>query len=476
MRTRYLFVGAILAGVLQATPVVAQSSVRATTPPTSASAAGRPVDEPSDAPTLDSLVALALAINPAIRAAGSRIDAARARVGPAAALADPMLMLGIINQPLGRGPGGGGDAMASPSGPDEMTMRMVGVSQTLPFPGKRPLARLGAELEVAVARASVDVVRRQVEYDVKAAWYDIAFIDQALTIVDRNRDVLAGLIKVAEARYGLGSAGQQDVLRARVEATRLAETASELIEQRHAAVALLNGVLDRPVATEVPPLAVPERLARAAVGTSADVIRFTSAALGARAADSPLRSLEELQSAAVQASPELREQEAMIAVQRAKLELARKASLPDVDLSLQYGQRSGGLPDMVSATVSFPLAVFKGRKQDQQVIESTALLHAATADRAARTNAVRAEVTRLVAEIERERTRLALTVKAILPQGRAAMMSSVSSYQTGKAEFLAVLENQATVFSYETEYFRALSDFATRVAALERVVGTEVLK
>jgi outer membrane protein TolC len=52
----------------------------------------------------------------------------------------------------------------------------------------------------------------------------------------------------------------------------------------------------------------------------------------------------------------------------------------------------------------------------------------------------------------------------------------VGSYQVGKGELLAVLENQATVFTYETDYFRALSDFAKNVAELERVVGEEVLR
>ena len=451
MRTTAFFVGAILAAVVPAAPVRAQAS------------------------SLDSVLALAERTSPVIRAADARGAGARARVAPADALPDPMLMLGVINQPLGRTPasgamGGGG------SGPDPMTMRMVGVTQTLPYPGKRGRERRTVELEVDVARAAVETVRRQVARDVKAAWYEIAFIDQALGIVERNRNVLAGLIRATEARYGTGSAGQQDVLRARVEATRLAETASGLIEQRRGAVARLNGLLDQPAETPVPAAAVPERVARAAVHVSADAIRFTSASLGARAADSPLRALDELQAAAVRSSPELREQDAMIAVQGARLELARKAALPDVDVSLQYGQRGGGLPDMLSATVSIPLAIHKAQRQDQQLVEARAQLLAATADPAARASALRAEVARMVAQIERERTRLALTVKAILPQGRAALASAASGYQTGKSEFLAVLESQATVFSYETDYFRALSDFATMVAELERMVGEEVLK
>ena len=39
-----------------------------------------------------------------------------------------------------------------------------------------------------------------------------------------------------------------------------------------------------------------------------------------------------------------------------------------------------------------------------------------------------------------------------------------------------VLADQATVFDYETGYFRVLSDFARTLATLERVVGEEVIR
>ena len=416
---------------------------------------------------LDSLVAHALAVSPMVKAAAARAEAVRHRVIAADALPDPMLMAGLQNLPLGK--------EAGMSGPEPMTMRMLGISQTLPYPGKLGLRRVVAERELESARAAADVTRRQLARDVKAAYYELAFADQALAIVERSRDVLAGLIRATEARYSVGTAGQQDVLKARVEATRLAETAVTLTEQRRADLARLNALLDRPSETPVAQAEVPAAVARAAVPASADEIRFTSAALGAPAADSPLPPLAELQAMAIRESPELREQDAMIAAQAARLDLAGKSTLPDVDLSLQYGQRGGGLPDMVSATVSVPLPVFKGRKQDQDVAEASAQLEALHADQAARVNQLRAEVARLAAELERSRTQLALYVKAILPQARASLSAATANYQVGKAEFLGVLDDQATVFTYETDYYRALSDFATNLAELERLAGREIL-
>lgn len=80
-----------------------------------------------------------------------------------------------------------------------------------------------------------------------------------------------------------------------------------------------------------------------------------------------------------------------------------------------------------------------------------------------------------MADLERQRAQLGLYKTAIIPQGRAALTSALANYQVGRAEFLGVLDTQATLFNYETEYFRVLTDFATTLAELERVVGKELL-
>lgn len=412
---------------------------------------------------LAALVGQAISANPAIRAARQRVAAARAGIGPAGLRPDPVLTAGLLNYPI-RGPGF----------QDEMTMKMVGIGQMIPYPGKLRLSRAAAAREADAAVASLSTATVQVVRDVKDAYYQLVFADRALAVVQRNEDVLGGFIKITEARYSVAMAGQQDILRAQVEASRLAETAATLTEQRRAALARLNAALDRPSSTRVDKPVIPPEIARAAIADSVGRISFASDALGARVANSPFPPLAQLQEMAVRQSPELQEQEAMIAAQGARVQLARKAYLPDFDVSLQYGQRNQR-PDMVTAMVSIPLAINKGRKQEQLTAQSVAQLSSLEADRAARQNAIRAEVARLVSEMERERTQLALYVRAIIPQGRASLASATSSYQVGRVEFLTLLDNQATLYSYETEYFRVLTEFARNLAELERVTGKEIL-
>ena len=412
---------------------------------------------------LDSLIALALGVNPSIRAAELRVAAARARIDPAGTLPDPMLGVGIMNMPL-----------TAPGYDEMMTMNAVMVGQRLPYPGKLSSARQSAEQDAAAAAARLDAARLDVVAAVRRAYYDLAFLDRSLEVLRANRTLLVTLIQVTESRYAVGRGGQQDVLRAGVEAARIAEEAVALTEARGAALARLNALLDRPGETPILEPRVPDRIARAAVDAEPGRVRFTSDELGARAADSPIPALAVLQDRAVRNSPVMHAHDAAITAQAARVDLARKAHLPDFDVSVQYGQRPRHR-DVASVMVTVPVPLHRGSRQGQQVAEAEAELVALREDREAAANGLRADVAQVHAELERTRTQLALFVQSIIPQGRAALESATSAYQLDRADFLTVLDNEKTLFNYEISYHRALADFAKSVAELERMVGAEVL-
>lgn len=419
---------------------------------------------PTGSAPLDSLVVQALAVSPVIHAATARVKAAQMRIGPAGTRPDPMFMAGVQNFPV-----------SEPGFADFMTMKMVGISQTFPFPGKLSLQTRAAEDEVTVARAALDAARLDIVAEVKRAYYELAFADRALGIVGRTQAVLTDLISVSETRYTTGAGTQADVLRVRTEAANLGTAASTLTEQRRAALARLNAALDRPSDTPVAAPVIPARIVRAAVADSAVQVHFVSDALGARAAGSPLLPLDSLQALAAAHSPVVEQALAGIAAQRARLALMRKAYLPDFSVSLSYGQRRG-FSDMVSAIVSIPIPLQKGRKQDAEVAEAAAELAAFEAQHRQVVNTLNADVATQVGDIERARTALALFMRAILPQAQATLASSTASYQVGRLDFAAVMDAQANVFNSETAYYRSLTDFAASLAELERTVGAGVLR
>lgn len=358
---------------------------------------------------------------------------------------------------------------------DDFTMLMVGIQQSFPYPGKRGLRTRAAALDADAAHTALDAARLGVVRAVKDAYFEMAYLDHALEIAARSRLVLADIVRVTESRYGTGAGAQQDVLKARVEAARLAESVNALSEARVASLAQLNAALDRPPDTPVERATIPTRLASASVAADVASISFTAQTLGARAAGSPLPPLQTLQDMAERSNPSLREHAARIAAQAARVDLARREYKPDIDVTVQYNHRVA-FPDLLTAQVSIPLRLQKSSKQDQAVAEAGAELSALEADHRAEVAAVRARIAALVSDIEHNRTQLALYVKAILPQARGGATSALASYQAGRADLLTLLDHQNTVFAYETAYFRAQTDFARKVAELEQLVGTEVIR
>lgn len=415
-------------------------------------------------PVLDALIAEALDRSPEARASADRVSVARARILPAGARNDPVVTAGLIQIPIRK-----------PSlTDDDFTMLMAGITQTIPYPGKLALRTRAARLDVVAAVTMRDAARLSVVRAVKDAYYELAFANQALSIAERNQAVLVDVVRVTETLYGTGTGAQQDVLKARVETARLAETASMLVEARRAALAQLNAARDRASDTPVEGVSMPVRVARAAIAADVSAVRFTTQALGARVTNTPFPSLAALQAEAVRNSPVLREREARIAAQTARVELARKDYKPDFDVTVQYNHRVA-YPDLLTAQVSIPLRLQKSSKQDQAVAEQVAELSALQAEFAADVNIVRGRVATLLSELERNRTQLALYVKAILPLSRGGVTSALASFQSGRTSLLAVLDLQNTVFTYETAYYRSLSDFAKELAELEQVTGTQVL-
>lgn len=413
---------------------------------------------------LDSLIALALAQSPQIAVARRRLTAAQARIGPAGARPDPMLMAGVLDFPYHR---------AGYS--DNFTMNMVRLTQTFPYPGKLALATQAARDDESTANANLGQVKLDVVRDVKTAYYELAFVRRARDILQRNSTVLASLVTISQARYQVGTATQSDALRARVEAAHLGDQAAALDAEERGALARLNALLDRPSDTPVESATVPPRIAHLAVADSAEHVHFTSSALGAAPADSPILDIDSLTALAVSHSPMLRAHEAQIAAQERRLALAEKAHLPDFDVSLEYDQRPH-FSDYVSFFVSVPLRLQHGRKQDQEVDEARAELDALHAEHVAQVNMIRAQIASLAGDAQRERTQLALSLKAVLPEARADLASATASYDVGRIDFPALVDAQAMLFTEETAYERALTDFATTIAQLESVVGAEVVK
>ena len=178
--------------------------------------------EPAAAPVaVEALIAEALAANPEIRAARHAHDAAERHAASARALEDPTLELGVVNEPLPL-------SMRR----DDMTMKMLGLAQKLPYPGKRALRESVAAANAASVGHAVDETANRVARDLRLAYEDLRFADAAEQLAGESRELLRQLVAVSAAQYRLGHGAQSDVLRAQAEVGRMQQELLRIAAQQ----------------------------------------------------------------------------------------------------------------------------------------------------------------------------------------------------------------------------------------------------
>lgn len=97
----------------------------------------------------------------------------------------------------------------------------LGASQEIPYPGKRGLRGQVANREADVRRVQIESVRRTVTDKLKAAYFQLAYLQQTLSVLERNDQVLKDVEQIVESRYRVGQGNQQEVLKAQLQSTKI---------------------------------------------------------------------------------------------------------------------------------------------------------------------------------------------------------------------------------------------------------------
>ncbi len=402
-----------------------------------------PAEEVTSVENLPTLVSTALANNPEVKASEARWQVFNNRIAQARSFEDPMLMLkiqnGVIRAPLN-------------FSKEPMTSKLIGITQQLPFWGKRALKGEIAEKEAESYKWLVEERKLELTRMVKETYYQLYFIDRSLIIVDKNIRILDDFITLAETKYSVNKGLQQDVFKAQVERSKMLDLRISLEQQRRSGEANLNALLSRSASTPV--------------GRIVDVEM------------QPLTlKAEQLEALADNQRPLLKSARASIAKAGAGLNLAKKEYFPDFNVSLEYMQRnpvkgSDGL-DMYALGLTFNLPVQTARRQ-AAVAESNAEIRTATEELNSINNSIQAGVTDLLAQMERRRKTAELYKTGILPQARQSLESSVIGYRVSKVDFLTMLDSMVTLFTYEREYYDSIAEYQINRAQLEALVGEEI--
>src|SRR3990167_1926868 len=377
---------------------------------------------------LQQLINEALKNNPDLFAAISRANAFKEIPSQMGTLDDPKFEIGLLRVPMNT---------LSANEP----MKEITVMQSLPYPGKLSLKIELAQKEAEAAEDEYRDMEVKLIQMVKDAFYDLYFVYKAIEITERNKLSLRDFVKIAEAKYSVGMGLQQDVLKAQVELSKIIDELIRFERERQSAEARLNILMNR--------------LPQSPIGKPGDIkkseFRFT---------------IEELQSTSVENRPLLKGLEKMIERYRAAYNLAKLEYYPNFDVGLSLGQEKNNM-NSVSGKFSLNVPLWYKTKQDKKVVEESYNISAAMQRYNAAKNDIFLKIKEIMAEEEKGRKLIELFSTGIIPQATQSLSSALAGYQVNKIDFLTLLDNQITLFNYQIQYEKVLTDYEKKLAELE---------
>jgi len=389
--------------------------------------------------TLEKIEREAMANNPEIRAAEARAAVAKARTPAAGALDDPMFMYRNWGTPLER-PWDWNQAQ-----------HMLMYQQTLPGFGKRAARTELANQQVAESEAQIEVVKREIGVRVRKGYYDLLRSGDEHRIHDQQMELAKQALQSATVKYTVGRVPQQDVLKAQIAMTRLADHLVMLDEEEASARAELNTLMGRDP------------------GAPLEVI-------GDYGAPRTLPNLDELERIALENRPELKAIAAAGNVAETQLVLARKAYTPDFTVAGGYMLMPEGSMFrnnyMAEVTVSLPW--LNRRKHESEINEAKAAAAVVRSERNAQVNAAFLEIQRALIRAHAAERSLKLYRDTLRPQAEAALKSAAAAYQHDRTDFLNLVDSQNMLLDVESSYFKSTANFDARIADLERAIGASL--
>ena len=325
--------------------------------------------------------------------------------------------------------------------------------QKLPWPGKLNLKREIAETEAAQHAQRYQVVTLSTVRQLKTAYFDVGYIDQATTILSRHLELLQQLSKIAEVKYTVGESLQADVLRSQVEISLIWERLELLHQQRESAQARINTLLNRSPDIALPQVAQAEH--------SSVELPF---------------SLEKLYLMAREQNPEMETERLEIQKASLQVDLAKKMFFPDLHISTSYMLRGGPFDNMYEYRVGVEIPLYFWKKERFGVEENVEELERSKYDYQSKLQEITFKIKDAYIQARTAQTLMRLYRQGIIPQATASLDSALSAYEVGSLDFLSLIDNALTVFNYDLQYQEKTRDYFQSLVRLEELLGFVFVK
>jgi outer membrane protein, heavy metal efflux system len=377
--------------------------------------------------------------------------AAMAKARSTGAWDDPMLMIGVINVPTNF------DFKMDP-----MTMKMLGLSQNIPYAGQKGLQKKSAQADAAAATQDLHSEQLALASAAASAYYDLYFNLQALDLVMKQIEVAQNVVSSVQSRIATSQSNPEDVYAAQADLwrlqTQLTPTA-HLVDNARYNLNVLRGLpADTPVASPAFPqlMTIPQ--------TPDPWIA------AAREHYPPLQKLsEQAKSYSYSAGA------------------ARRMQWPMLSLAGSYGIRKSTememRDNMFSLQANISLPIFSGKQQRAMGQSMDLMRQSADAEAVQLGREVEIKIRALHLDALHFQENAAIYRQRIIPADEDAYQNAYSGYINNRATLATLLNYALTMFRDRSTAVQIDSDLAKTLAEVGKYItdpaqygGPEYLK
>ena len=320
----------------------------------------------------------------------------------------------------------------------------IGASQEFPYPGKLRLRAEVAERDADTKAAEADAVGTDVADAVKLDYIQLAYLQQTLSVLTENGDVLDQIIEDATTRYKVGQGMQQDILKAQIERTNLVRELTMHHQEMGTIQAHLKGLLHRDQ-------------------TSPDIV-------AADLIETPLRTpAPELLALIQKQNPQVQIDASAVRKEDAQLASAKREGKPDFELGYQYENTDRKYRDYYMLT--FNIRLPRKKRVDAEVGEASEILAQSRETLDAHLQQQLATAQQEYVKATSDADLLKEYREGLIPQSEAAYRATLSAYGSNKEQFSHVLESFTGILQLRLAYAQTLEEHEAALAQLETLTG-----
>jgi len=190
----------------------------------------------------------------------------------------------------------------------------------------------------------------------------------------------------------------------------------------------------------------------------------------------PQWTIDQIEPLALENRAELKAMNFSIEMNKAEVSAAKREYLPDFMTKLSYKDMAQTKDDFWSFMVgiTIPLAPWSSGKYTSKTEENELNVKRAEDEYASMKNMVLFDVQQALVNVQTDRNLVLLYRDTVIPQAEQTLHSTTASYQTGKTEFLMLIDAYRMVLMSRLDYYMAVMNFMSSQAQLEQAVGLDI--